>query len=242
MVDVLKEDLSAEQNAYQHRTVRLSAHYDNAIQETIASLHAYDFDATGATVYVLNSGGKNKHFHLDAANMHELVNVWLNFVEDLQTAKADEEQRKAEVLASAMDMAEAIPGLSVKVEGDGERWYAVHDWLHLDFHYAYSPDGLLAMVQEVKQKYDDEQFMLAEARKIAAGIDGTAIKSLGKGMYTLKFEGQWAHCSYETGVYAYAVLERLQAVQRDIQREQGKETQPVTPPDHGQHGDYSDLF
>src|SRR5579885_2012259 len=102
MVDVLKEDLSAEQNAYQHRTVRLSAHYDNAIQETIASLHAYDFDATGATVYVLNSGGKNKHFHLDAANMDALMEAWIGFKVDLATAKEQEDQRKAGVLQEAM--------------------------------------------------------------------------------------------------------------------------------------------
>jgi hypothetical protein len=244
MSDILKEALDTEHDAYQSRTVRLSAHYNEAIQETIAALRAYDFDATGATVYVLNSGGKNKSFHLDSANMDALMEAWIGFKVDLATAKEQEDQRKAGVLQEAMKLAESVPGLHIKAEEDGERWYAVHDWLHLDYRYAYSPDSLLTLVKEVKQKYDDEQVMLAEARKIAAGIDGTSIKSLGKGLYTLKFEGQWAHRSYETGVYAYAVLERLQSVKRDIDREAQRETQKPTQvaAEQGQHGDYSDLF
>jgi hypothetical protein len=243
MADVLKNDLDVEHDAYQSRTVRLSAHYNEAIQETLANLRAYDFDATGATVYVLNSGGKNKSFHLDAANMDALMDAWISFKVDLATAKEQEDQRKAGVLASAMDVAESIPGLHVKTEEDGERWYAVHDWLHLDYHYAYSPDSLLTLVKEVKQKYDNEVLLIDEARKIAASIDGTAIKSLGKGMYRLTFSGQWAHCSYETGVYAYAVLERLQSVKRDIDREAQRETHKAQPvAEQGQHGDYSDLF
>jgi hypothetical protein len=243
MTTVLKEakNLASSSSGEQQRIVRLSENYsDYELSELLVRMSSTQviFTKLDDTEDSYDEDGDHirtpsKNYTLTAAEADAFCKAWLTYKIDRAVALEAEETRKAGVLVAAHKLASEL-GMEITTgdEYDGETQFKLkHPHRHVSHSYTYGADGLLSTVQEFQAELEEERKTIVEAREVANKITalcgdtiGISSKKPSDGYYNLKIDGRFSHCSTDQ-FHAETLLNRLQTILRDLEREQTQKVQ-----------------
>lgn len=245
MATVLKEaeNLASKELSERLRILRLSENYNQyGIYELIARISENQVVFTKLDDQQNEYGEDEdrikpaaKNYNLTAAEADAFVKAWLQYKTDRAHTLIIEEARLAGVEQEARALATELD-LEISTDEDyPNRFHIKHAHRYLSSSYAYTVDGLLSNIKSFQAQLEDEKQAIVEAREVANKITAlcgdtikiTSQKPAYNGHYDLSMPGRFNAYSL-CNVRASEVLERLQSILRDLEREQAQTENAVS--------------